>query len=1275
VQKLRRRDFLGLSAMGIGGLLTSRGWALQGTPTSSSSNDVLYSAFLDPDRQFSIRPFWFWNGALEVGELRRQMKQMIDHGVFGAYAHNRDGLETPYLSEAWWKVVGQALDVAQELGFSLCMVDEFEWPSGEARDYWLPGPQKSRVVQANPAFHMKRLRQVEMALRGPQTAHLPLAENTAHVVVAKSLGPEQLDAATLKTIEIGAGAKDITLEVAAGDWIVFSYVLEDTIGPDHGSVDIMSREAVAEYIKIYYEEFYRRHGRHFGKALPVTFADHEGTYGGRLPWTPRLFESFHAKVGYELVPLLPALTYDIGPRTEKVRCDLLDTVSELYSSNFWQQITDWCEKHKLEHTGHVWEESLFFGPAYQGDFFRILRSMTNPGCDTLDEWGRQSIWLKENASVADFERKRVVCENQGVQGEGSYLSPERMRRVSNGLAAWNVSEFIPHAFDYDLARTNYPPDWFRSEPYLRWFKSYADQMRRVSFMNRNSHEVAEIVLLYPQVSVWGQSSTAFKSDKFGYILHDANWSADARSTNDRYAELKLLLSAERLAYQVADDEYLVKGRIDGTTLAISDSRFKVLVLPPMSTIRRSTAQQIAKFVDAGGIVFALGYLPYTSVEVGRDDPALRDLWNSRFDTLRGGLQPKPHTSGRGYVVDGSDADLLHLIKQHVRPDAVIAEGPVDSLFALHKQKDGAEFFWLVNDSPLPRINLLILPAHGRPERWDAETGLRVPLFYESTSEGTMIRLKLDAWDATYVVFDSAGESQKLRLEATNLDDFYVVKDDASGVTVRVTSVLPAIGGVLSLTRDGRRYRGSLPSPPTASQAIEGPWRVTVSAPVIEAPYALAVEDPKNQGTNAAWYAKTRTELDWRELWLSPMRYSLQAWNVIGPFPNPEDLALDQSYAPEREIDFDKSYIGDHGARLKWLQAHADRYRVEQVSGFGEIGLINLAGGPNGNDSYIVDYAAPLGISPLEGTFYAQTFVYLPRAAKCRLLLATGSPRAVFVNSRQVYSRWLRPLYNSLDDAFATKINVDLKEGWNSILLKFLHNPANEVGGRFFSRLETVDGEVIPGQLCSTRVYPPESKQLSESYLWLRLEVPPLVSDLNLPSFKHPYLVYIDGKSVKASRKIPLSTRANQITLRVDAREILDSRFTFTTAAAEIPLGSWMRPGLRNFSGEMTYEKSLQIHADLLREGLLLDCGEVGVVAEAWLNGEYLGLRSWAPFVFNLSRQAHAGTNQLKVKIANTEGNARAVGASRRHLENIEVSGWHGPAQLVPFANRDIHLTL
>ena len=118
-----------------------------------------------------------------------------------------------------------------------------------------------------------------------------------------------------------------------------------------GTVDLMNREAIATFIKIYYEEFYRRYGQYFGNAMPATFADHEGYYGGKLPWTPRLFETFRRKAGYDLVPHLPGLIYDIGPKTEKVRCDLLDTVSELYSDSFWKQVRDWCKQHNIHTFG------------------------------------------------------------------------------------------------------------------------------------------------------------------------------------------------------------------------------------------------------------------------------------------------------------------------------------------------------------------------------------------------------------------------------------------------------------------------------------------------------------------------------------------------------------------------------------------------------------------------------------------------------------------------------------------------------------------------------------------------------------------------------------------------------------------------------------------------------------------------------------------------------------------------------------------------------------
>ena len=328
---ITRRHFLGITATGLGGLWLGEPWpARANTAPSAAAFEELHKRFQDPERKYSIRPFWFWNGKLDGEELGKQIRQMVEHGVYGAYAHNRDGLETPYLSEAWWQAVGEALHAAREAGFSLCMVDEFEWPSGEARDYWLPGTNKSRVVAANPDFRMRCLRPHETEAAGNQPLNLSLPAHTALVVAGRLLGPGRLDGESLRTLDWDRGTQKLSWTAPEGKWLVSVYGLEETQSPDGGTVDLMSSEAVRKFIDIYYEEFYQRHKDYFGKTFVATFADHEGSYGATIGWTPRLFETFAQQKGYRLEAYLPALKYDIGPKTEKLRCDYQDVVSELY---------------------------------------------------------------------------------------------------------------------------------------------------------------------------------------------------------------------------------------------------------------------------------------------------------------------------------------------------------------------------------------------------------------------------------------------------------------------------------------------------------------------------------------------------------------------------------------------------------------------------------------------------------------------------------------------------------------------------------------------------------------------------------------------------------------------------------------------------------------------------------------------------------------------------------------------------------------------------------
>ena len=91
MSKMTRRDFLEVTGAGLGSLaLKDSSMLTAQSGEISDSLAPLYQKFLDPDRKYSIRPFWFWNGALTGEELKRQINQMVENGVYGAflsYAH------------------------------------------------------------------------------------------------------------------------------------------------------------------------------------------------------------------------------------------------------------------------------------------------------------------------------------------------------------------------------------------------------------------------------------------------------------------------------------------------------------------------------------------------------------------------------------------------------------------------------------------------------------------------------------------------------------------------------------------------------------------------------------------------------------------------------------------------------------------------------------------------------------------------------------------------------------------------------------------------------------------------------------------------------------------------------------------------------------------------------------------------------------------------------------------------------------------------------------
>jgi beta-galactosidase/beta-glucuronidase len=112
--------------------------------------------------------------------------------------------------------------------------------------------------------------------------------------------------------------------------------------------------------------------------------------------------------------------------------------------------------------------------------------------------------------------------------------------------------------------------------------------------------------------------------------------------------------------------------------------------------------------------------------------------------------------------------------------------------------------------------------------------------------------------------------------------------------------------------------------------------------------------------------------------------------------------------------------------------------------------------------------------------------------------------------------------------------------------------------------------------------------------------------------------------------------------------------------------SWSDTALENFSGDAAYETDFTLPAGYLKHHVLLDCGEVGVAAEVWVNGQRAGVRVWKPFTFDITHLLRPGQNRLRIVVTNSEGNKIAVGPWRANLPRIRINGLLGPVCIVPY---------
>ncbi|MBQ6351987.1 MAG: hypothetical protein IJJ28_01800, partial [Lentisphaeria bacterium] len=532
----------------------------------------------NPGPEFRSAPFWAWNGKLEEGELREQIRAMKQMGMGGFFMHSRLGLDTPYLSEEWFDLVAACVDEAEKLGMKAWLYDEDRWPSGTA----------GGLVTKDKRF---RIRYLQCSV----DTEFPEREDSVELA-RYAVRFYETTVIAYRRIKRGAKLDDGERLMVFNRFIASA---GDTWFNGQCYLDTLNPKAVEKFIETTHEAYLRHLPKSRLKAIPGIFTDepnmHVSCPKNSLPWTDGLEKSFRKRYGYDLLDRLPELFYPFLPeiaerglvnlRSEfsKVRLDYRNLLADTFRDAFAKTVGKWCDRHKLIFTGHLLREDSMREQIHDvGSAMRFYEYMSAPGIDVLTEHWNVFITAKQCSSVAHQLGKDIrLSETYACTGWDFPFMGHKA--LGDWQYALGINFRCQHLAWYSMAaeaKRDYPASISYQSP---WWKSYGaveDYFARLGAALSKGEEQRDLLLIHPIESMMGT-----------YVYRTQIEGEDTENTDRDRQLIKLangLLSAH-LDFDFGEEEMMSRhATVTGKKLKVGkasykDSRTRILPVLPSSS--------------------------------------------------------------------------------------------------------------------------------------------------------------------------------------------------------------------------------------------------------------------------------------------------------------------------------------------------------------------------------------------------------------------------------------------------------------------------------------------------------------------------------------------------------------------------------------------------------------------------------------------------------------------------------------------------------------------
>lgn len=547
---------------------------------------------------------------------------------------------------------------------------------------------------------------------------------------------------------------ELNWEVPEGTWKVLRFGMTPTGTKNAPSapqgrgyeVDKMSSELVKVHFENFIGELLKRIPEESKPAFKYVIADSYEM--GSQNWTNGYAKKFKAKFGYDPVKYLPVLSGKVVGSVEEserflwdLRRSVADDVAYEYVGGLRKISNEHNLKLWLENYGHWGFPSEFL--MYGGQSDLVSGEFWNEG-----KLG--NIECKASSSAAHIYGKPKVSAEAFTASRKTYKRhPALLKRRGDWSFTEGINHIVLHLYiqQPDDSRIPGMNAWFSTEfnRHNTWFSqahTYFDYLRRCQHLLQQGKYVADVCYFI------GENAPIM--------------------TGGRVPEIPAGYSYDYINAEVIVRDMQVK---DGKFILPNGMAYKVMVLPPFTTMRPELLGKLEQLVREGGVV--LGNKPEKSPSLQgypQCDNEVKELagklWAGEYANNK-----MAHNYGKGLVLSGYNLNETFK-KIDLAKDVDLAG--TEKVLWTHRTMPGMEVYFLSNQenkeisiSPTFRVS-----SNLKPQLWNAITGeIKLLTEFELTDKGVKVPLKMEGHRSWFVVFTENTSSKLGKSSLQNFPDY------------------------------------------------------------------------------------------------------------------------------------------------------------------------------------------------------------------------------------------------------------------------------------------------------------------------------------------------------------------------------------------------------------------------------------------------------------------------------------------------------------------------